>query len=303
MACYHPITGYRAKTPNASGKYSIVFNKNEGYIDREVTLPCGGCIGCRLEYSRGWAVRCMHETSLYENNIFITLTYEERHLPANGTLVKADFQKFMKRLRKRHGRGIRYFACGEYGEHGSRPHYHAIIFNFDFDDKYIWSRSNDLDVYRSEDLESLWPYGMSSIGTATFESAAYVARYVVKKRKGKDADTYYEKIDEKTGEVIVVEKEFALMSRNPGIGAGWLKKYYSDVYPGGYIVFNGMQMKVPKYYDNLAKKINEEALEKAKTKRRIYAKQDTVQFNSQPDRRRVREFIQAEKLKRLKGDI
>ena len=92
MPCYHPISGYRSRHLNKSGKRSIVFDKKNGYIDMPITVKCGQCIGCRLEYSRQWAIRCLHEAQLHEDNCFITLTYDDENLPHNGSLTKPHFQ-------------------------------------------------------------------------------------------------------------------------------------------------------------------------------------------------------------------
>ena len=131
MACYQPLKGYYSKSRNPNGKRNVVFNPQMGYRDRPVTVPCGQCIGCRLERSRQWAIRCYHEASMYERNSFVTLTYDDESLPLGGTLVFRDFQLFMKRLRKQYGAGIRFYACGEYGEKFGRPHYHVCLFNFE----------------------------------------------------------------------------------------------------------------------------------------------------------------------------
>ena len=101
MACYHPIKAYRARRLNPSGKRGIVFNIKDGYEDMPVELPCGQCMGCRLEHSRQWAIRMMHEASQYENNCFITLTYDNEHLPPDGSLQLSHFQDFFKRFRKK----------------------------------------------------------------------------------------------------------------------------------------------------------------------------------------------------------
>ena len=141
MPCYNPLKGYRSRTLNASGKRSIVFNLREGYVDQPIEVPCGQCIGCRLERSRQWAVRCVHEASLYKNNCFVTLTYSDDKLPSDGSLHFDHFQKFMKRLRRFYDDSrIRFFHCGEYGEQYSRPHYHCCLFNFDFVDKKFWKK-------------------------------------------------------------------------------------------------------------------------------------------------------------------
>ncbi len=186
MACFGPLKGWPSKKLTPSGKRQVVFNISQAYTDRPVNIPCGQCIGCRLDKSKQWAIRCVHEASLYDNNSFITLTYNTEHLPEDRSLEVRVFQLFMKRLRKRFGTKIRFYACGEYGDQNGRPHYHACLFNHDFQDKKLWKRGKDpsLDLYRSADLEKLWPYGYSSIGEVTFQSAAYVARYIMKKITG-----------------------------------------------------------------------------------------------------------------------
>jgi hypothetical protein len=251
MPCYHPLKAFR--TP----KGDIIFSKTTQYAYVEkLNLSCGQCIGCRLERSRQWATRCMHEASQHEKNCFITLTYDDNHLPGGGSLHYPDFQKFLKRFRKAFpGHTIRYYMAGEYGTTFGRPHFHACIFGFDFDDKKLWKRtaSNSL-LYRSKNLEALWPYGYSSVGDVTFESAAYVARYIMKKVTGDEANSHYSYCDLSTGELLSLTPEFNRMSLKPGIGANWLEKYHTDVYPHDYIEVRGKLSNPPKYYDKLIQK-------------------------------------------------
>ena len=168
-----PLQGYRAKFVNPTGKRPIVFNPNAGFRDLPVSVPCGRCTGCRLEYSRQWAIRCVHEAQMHEHNAFITLTFDKEHLPDDHSIRKEHLQKFFKRLRKRIGVDIRYFACGEYGSRNNRPHYHAIIFGYDFPDKYLHTKTRNGDLlFRSPTLEKAWKFGYSLIGHVTFESAA-----------------------------------------------------------------------------------------------------------------------------------
>jgi len=168
MPCFYPIPAWRAQTVHPSTrKRGIVFNPRDGFADMALKVPCGQCIGCRLERSRQWAIRCLHESGLHERNCFITLTYDDEHLPEGGTLVKQDWQLFIDRLRKRFRTKVRYFHCGEYGEQTRRPHYHAILFGHDFDDKTLWKRNHGNPLYRSKSLERLWPHGYSSIGACT----------------------------------------------------------------------------------------------------------------------------------------
>ena len=203
MTCYHPLTAYWTGELNDNGKRVYTFNASKAYRDLPpIQLPCGQCIGCRLARSLDTATRAVHESSCYSKNCFITLTVNpeniEKVFPGGG-LAHEPWQKFMKRLRKRFsgvdfvdcpdGKNpdnwnyypIRALMCGEYGSLLNRPHYHACLFNFDFSDKYLWTTRCGVPLYRSSSLEELWPYGFSTIGEVTFESAAYLSRYVTKK--------------------------------------------------------------------------------------------------------------------------
>ncbi|ACZ33198.1 conserved hypothetical protein [Chlamydia pneumoniae LPCoLN] len=104
----------------------------EEYRNRWVLMPCLKCRFCRTQHAKVWSYRCVHEASLYEKNCFLTLTYDDKHLPQYGSLVKLHLQLFLKRLRDRISpHKIRYFGCGEYGTKLQRPHYHLLIFNYD----------------------------------------------------------------------------------------------------------------------------------------------------------------------------
>jgi hypothetical protein len=273
MPCFKPLTAWYAKEVNASGKRSLVFNPRAALQpDDPINISCGQCVGCRLERSRQWAVRCMHEAQLYDNNCFITLTFSPEELEKRQnplSIDKRDFQLFMKRLRKRFGKGARYFYCGEYGEKNSRPHYHACLFNFDFHDKRLFKMSNGIPLYISDELQKLWPFGFATIGEVTFESAAYTARYVMKKVNGKQAeiDGTYWRYDSETGEAFKVEPEFCYMSRRPGIGREWFEKFKDDVYPNDFVVVRGKKARPPKYYDKLLEQDDRYALDEVKMDR------------------------------------
>lgn len=242
MACYSPLDAWQTD----SGE--IVFAER-GAVHRALRLPCGQCVGCRLERSRQWAVRVMHEAALHEDNSFITLTYDGDHLPARLSLDYREFQLFFKRLRKAVAPiRVRFFMAGEYGDKNGRPHFHACVFGYSFPDRlYFRTLPSGSKIYRSAFLESLWPFGYSSVGDVTFDSAAYVARYIMKKVTG-DARGHYTRVDCATGEIYEIEPEFCRMSLKPGVGANWLKKYQSDVFPHGYVVVNGVKASPPRYY-------------------------------------------------------
>lgn len=260
MACYHPITGYRSKALTSSGKRKLVFNIKQAIDDGEVLISCGQCIGCRISYSKQWAIRCMHESSLYEENSFITLTYNPENLPYPPSLDKSHFQLFMKRLRRKlKNKKIRYYHCGEYGEETNRPHYHAILFGHDFEDKIFYKKSYNGDIYyTSEILNKIWGKGNCIIGEVTFESVAYTARYIMKKVNGDRKEEHYKCTDPDTGELFDIEPEYTTMSKGKntgkgkgGIGAAWFQKYKSDVFPSDFIISRGKKVRVPKYYDNI----------------------------------------------------
>lgn len=270
MKCVHPMVGLQNKKGGPVKMIGAVrtmpwYQRARGNI----TLRCGQCIGCRLERSRQWAIRCMHEASLHDQNCFITLTFADEHLPADRNLCVTHVQKFMKRLRKHFApRTIRFYACGEYGEQYQRPHYHLCLFNINFADKYYWAANHGNAIYRSPTLEQLWQHGNSTIGELTFQSAAYVARYVTKKVTGTLAKAHYTIVDATTGELHERRPEFSLMSRRPGIGANWLSLYRTDVYPRDEIFMRGKFMKPPRYYDLAFELFNPDAMEKIRQERR-----------------------------------
>lgn len=300
MPCFSPINGFRAKKINPNtGKRSIVFNMKKGYSDMPVKVPCGQCIGCRLERSRQWAIRCSHEASLHKNNCFITLTYSDEFLPRDKSLNVKHFQDFMKRLRKEYGPGIRFYHCGEYGEKYQRPHYHACLFNFDFPDKQVWKRVRNSTYYTSESLQNLWGFGYCTIGEVTFESAAYVARYILKKQTGKTAYLKYTELDYDTGEILnEIKPEYTTMSRKPGIAKHWFEQYHSDVYPDDFIVLRGKKLKPPKYYDAQFEILSPKELSIVKLRRKLNGEKHAD--NNTIDRLNDRRIIQELKLKQLK---
>jgi hypothetical protein len=259
MACYHPLTAYLMPYMVA-GKFKNEISFKPCPDSNQIQLPCGQCVGCRLEKSRQWAIRCMHEAQLHEKNCFITLTYNDENLKTKS-LDHTDFQKFFKRLRRAIAPAkVRYYMAGEYGTKFGRPHFHACIFGYDFHDKKLYKRtSSGSFIYRSSELEKLWTHGYSSIGDVTFESAAYIARYIMQKYTGEmdrnnthiTRDEHYTYCDLSTGELIKLQPEYNKMSLKPGIGAEWIKKYRSDVYPHDYVVINGKKTKPPRYYDKI----------------------------------------------------
>lgn len=251
MPCAYPNTAYQL----ADG--TVVFQelRRHGTAVRTLQLPCGQCAQCRLKRSREWATRCMHEASLYDSNCFITLTYADEYCPSDMSLRYRDFQLFMKRLRRRFSMStLRFYMCGEYGENFGRPHYHALLFNFDFLDKLYFKHTGAGNLYTSKTASELWTLGHSLIGAVTFESAAYVARYCMAKVTGDLAEGWYTEVNAETGEISQRVPEFNQMSRGKlgGIGAPWLRKYVRDVYPNDGVYFRGgKNLPPPRYYDKI----------------------------------------------------
>lgn len=244
----------------------------------------------------------MHEASLYSKNCFITLTYAPEYLPPDGGLIKKHFKDFMKRLRKKYVKknpydrenqreeykqwmdenGIRYYMCGEYGDENNRPHYHAVLFNHDFNDRiFLRNSSSGYPLYTSLELEKLWSMGFVTVQDFTIETAEYVAGYVMKKINGPMADQinpetglkHYERFNSFTGEITSVVPEYSAMSRGGrtgrGIGHGWYTRYKGDCYPHDYTVHNGKKLKVPKAYDRYLEEDEPIKHEEVKQKREM----------------------------------
>lgn len=360
MPCYHPLDARQSPGGQIGFKPMTPF-------DRLIKLPCGRCIGCKLERSRQWAVRGLHEAKLHHASCSLLLTVRDANytqeeldaycaqqelcteakstegklptgsniahdarlnsreqrsrgpvdnLPgtvrvpyADGTrdrpsvacqegrgesLSIRDHQLFMKRLLRRlrdEGpiRPVRFMMCGEYGEKLGRPHYHYILFGYDFPDKYYYKKSRTgHKLYRSSFLESVWPHGHADIGECNFETIAYVARYVTKKITGEEGDNHYRRTLP-NGTNYWLQPEFNAMSRNPGIGSKWFRKYAQSVYPHDRVVINGKAAKPPRYYDLLLEQQDQEAFERLKEKRQETAPTPESQT---PERLRAGEEIQ-----------
>lgn len=249
MPCYSPLQGVRSFDGKVKIGGAWLGAAVESKVPGAFPVPCGRCIGCRLEHSRQWAMRLMHEAEDHVNNCFITLTYSPEQLPVDGSLDLRTFQLFMKRLRKSTKDKIRFFHCGEYGETLSRPHYHAILFGHDFSDKKKWKRTGKgCWIYRSDALEELWPYGFSSVANVSFESCAYVARYCLKKRVGPNTDEWY----------CGRKPEYTTMSRGYGIGRKWFDRWRAEVYKHDHVIVRGNACRPPRYYDGLLARVDPE---------------------------------------------
>lgn len=275
MACFRPLRAWK------DAEDRVVLRASRGSPDSRLELPCGKCIGCRMAWARMWAIRCCHESQLHAASCFVTLTFDQEHVPRTGSVSKRDWQLFAKRVRRKCG-PFRFFACGEYGGLNRRPHYHALMFGMDFREDAIPLEKKDL--YTSPTLVERWENGNVSIGAVTPKSAAYVASYSVKKQREQMDPERLCRFDSKTGEYWYVEPEFVLMSRRPGLGRGWIEKFKSDVYPSDEVVLSGRRVSPPRYYDE---RLPAEELAELKLRRRDRAEARAADCT--PERLRVRE--------------
>jgi len=248
----------------------------------------------------------MHEAEMHSQNCFITLTYADEHLPADYSVNVRVWQLFMKRLRKSlSGKKIRSFACGEYGDENQRPHYHALLFNHSFSDQKLFSTKNNYKLYTSANLSTLWPYGHSTVGALTYKTAAYTARYIMKKiggdlaKIGDDLSTdYYMRVHPLTGKLVKVQPEFATQSRRPGIGSSWYDQFSSDAFPSDFLIVDGRKAPVPKFY---TLKLKEAELEQIKRRRKAQSRK--TKADQTPARLATRELVQQSRLNQLKRPI
>lgn len=256
MACYHPIEAQQDE-PGQVPRFNI--KRGTGNL----ALPCGKCIGCKSSYATQWANRCTHETTQWKNNCFLTLTYDDDHIPEDGALRPDHLQKFLRKLRKRardptsaidrdRNYGLRFFGCGEYGEQEGRPHYHLLLFNCNFADRYrVHSRLTESPL-----VGELWEYGSNRIGEATAAAANYIAQYSLKKQSRRNYIS---------ADGVDLPHPFLRMSVRPAIGLAWLDQYETDLHQG-YLVAKQHKQGIPRYYKKKIKERNRELAEEIQWK-------------------------------------
>lgn len=279
MPCYYPVKCWRHLEPNSKGSRPLIHasnladarKKSQTTLITDAVRPCGYCTGCRLEKARQVAMRCAHQASLHDKNSFLTLTYNAEHLPKNLSISTDHLQKFWKKFRDRlNYPDIKYYAAGEYGTEKNRPHYHACLFGWDFSDKSNPKKSGSgQQIYTSALLDEIWGMGNCWVGTVTFESACYVARYTMDKRYGKDADEYYRSRG--------IEPERSWSSK--GLAKEWFERYKGDCYPKDYVTFRGQKMRPPAYYDRLLLRDDPVLLAELKVNRENHAKLNKSKIN------------------------
>ena len=304
MPCYHPITGFQ--TVNPTEKKQIYFgNKPRDIATSQLEFPCNKCIGCRIDYGTEWGMRMYHESTMHDENMFLTYTYDDQSIPADHGLDKKYLQNFNKRLRRYleknyPGKKVSFFQSGEYGEETSRPHYHQILFGFSAPDLQWTSGDEKHKYYTSEIINKIWGHGHVTIADVTPETCNYVARYLLKDLRNNDWKSDYEIADPETGEIHQRIKPFSTMSRNPAIGKSWYQKWKHDCFPSGFVIHQGRKNPVPGYYLRLLKEEDPEQYAIQKEIRRKALTTDTAKREAKPERLAVREKCKQAKISNLK---
>lgn len=329
MSCYHPLKAMKV-TDLKTGEFikmewinfvpekkrDIIIKGKTKYLEQYTEVPCGTCVGCRMQYAENWAMRCVLEARQWKHNNVLTLTYDPEHLPLSKgidfktgevkdvpTLKPKDVQLFFKRFRKQYAQkygqdNIRFFDCGEYGDKNGRPHYHVILYNCNIPDKTFFKyNQNGYKLYRSKEITKIWGMGSVEINDLSYEMCAYIARYVLKKQKGHTAkETYLER-----GQV----PEFTNMSRKPGIAYKYFEQKKETIYATQEIFIQTQKTlkkyKPPRYFDNLLQAEDEEAFKKIKAKRKNNAedRKRTVEHLIEYDVDKYNELLEESKIKQL----
>ncbi|WNK12936.1 MAG: replication initiator protein [Microvirus sp.] len=290
MTCYSPIPAWKSRdladTNAITKKTKLVFKSELGLKTSALEIPCGQCIGCRLDRARSWAIRAMHEASLHDDNCFLTLTYSNEQ--PNNSLNKRDITLFMKNLRKQNpDKIIRYFQCGEYGDASNRPHHHVLLFNHKFEDARYFTSKKQYKLYVSRTLSDLWPHGMHSIGELNFDTACYTARYILKKTTGKNAKEHY-------GDRL---PEYTTMSRRPGIATDWFKRFFRDIYNHDKcVISHNFIARPPIFYDRMYDNLQPDHFKLLKKNRRANALNNPENTD---DRRNIKRKITLIKQERI----
>lgn len=308
MSCTSPVKAYLLE----DRAQPVFYRPDPGKRFTEILLPCNGCIDCRTSKARDWAIRCMHELHYHDKSCFLTLTFNDENLFSRSnpwSLDKSELQNFIKRLRFRFSdRKILFLQCGEYGTKEGRPHYHCIIFGHDFDDKEFYKSSDATkygagDLYTSPTLSELWPFGFATIGSVTYESAAYVARYCMKKITGPAAENHYMRIDPETGEYFKLEPEFMTSSKRPALGKKFFDDYWRDMFPRDYVISRGKQQPCPTYYAlKLLPRVCEKTYEIVREKRALHV-ENIDPHEQSPERLAVKAECQELRVKRLQRSL
>lgn len=337
MSCYHPLRAFWTGEYTANGKKEYIVGDNVDHIEfyngswhkvfsqeifkstpiREyIEVPCGHCIGCKLDYAKTWADRCVMELDYHQDNYYLTFTYDDDHLPTvtyededgvyHGpfpTLHYRDMTLFIKRLRKNLKlEDFRYFYCGEYGEDTERPHYHMIAYGLPISDLQFLKQNKHGDpLYFSETLSKIWDKGFVTIGEVNWKSCRYVAGYVQK--KAMDPTEAYRLYD-LTGRV----RPRTRMSTKPAIGRRFYEDHKEELYKLDHITIKGIEIRPSRYFDKLLDSEDPDLLASIKERKVSIAKdrQEIILSNTSldlEDQRKVEERKKLRQVRQLKRDL
>lgn len=286
MTCLNP----RRSVRDIDGVTYFGEHSHDGWHET-IEVPCNRCHFCMARRKRDWAIRATHEaedhqrtirleegpTASISNSCFVTLTYDEEHLPNDESVSISEFSRFMQRLRnRRRGESIRYLACGEYGSLG-RPHYHGLLFGLSFHkDRDPLNRGTDA-AYASDELTETWGKGRCELGPVNYATASYVAGYVVKKsydealvrRPFDEPDHTY--VRNTSGTWNKVSPEFNTCSRRPGLARPWIERNLDSVYRSDSVHIDGRSFRPPKFYDKVLEEFRPDHWELIQAQRREHA--------------------------------
>lgn len=314
VPCYKPIRAWIRS--RSDGKHSVSFSPQKGW--EAAGVPCQKCIGCRLRKAQDWSNRIQHEKQSHDLSVFLTLTYDNQHLPADGLLDHEHFKAFMKRLRRTmeydHYKAtgnkdypkIKYFMCGEYGDTTRRAHYHAIILGVDFPDKKFHSKTKSgHDQYTSKKLDALWGMGFVTIGSVTHESAGYTARYVMKKQyEEAQHEKVLAKIKIKDGcsdTQLPPKKALPYMVCSKGFGRAFYEEYGEQIHNRDSVInAKGRENPVPVFYDKIL--LERDPLKMAHIKKVRKEKALNSYKDNTLERLEVRGKVKARQIESLKRD-
>lgn len=315
MSCFYPKLAFY----NNSIKQRIKWTTSDYYSNSflgtpkhplgpqwvPIPMPCGKCLDCNLKRSREMATRCVHEAKMHSeqnrSSCFVTLTYSPENLPPGNNFDFSHTDQFMRALRRKY-KGIKSYGCAEYGDENGRAHYHLLLFGIFPKDAYHWRNSPNprmsCPLYRSPQFEEFWPYGQIEIGHLTFQSSAYVCRYVMKKHRVSKEQT--------EAELKKFAEKAICISRRPGIGRTYIEKYWPEIYANSAVLIPGpndtiVKARIPRYYDKVAEQLKVIDLDKIKAERILKAQENKADLTR--ERMAVKAIFKAEQIKSLKRSI
>lgn len=292
--CTSPNKAWMPIEPDQEGKKHLRFRPPSVSKMAEyemIETPCNKCVSCDMLRALRQAVQLHCELRTTDTrSYFLTLTYDNEHLPEDFSVDKQELQRFIKRLRKWHTKNnkgkMRYKSQGEYGGMFGRPHYHLAIFNLELTDLQLIGSEANYPAYESETLSKIWGKGQVHLIDLVFENCLYITTHHIEQKTSDSVKTHEKPIRHPLTNKLITERkpEFSTQSSKPGIGKQFFEKYMSDMYPSDFLTYKGQKMPVPKYFDALLKQHDPKLYENIKTKRAEKVESRSVEENYLKDR-------------------